>query len=102
MDKLEPVTFNPEREAAAMDELDRRFLVAVPRQIPAEAHWIAGRAGDPNGSRRFSGFARRNAWMLQRLPSEYGPSWAYRLSADGALIADAVVTRTTQGSSNGG
>lgn len=82
--------FDIDREIAALSEQERQYLVCTPLQEPQDAGVISYRAGERAGGHRFSGFARRHAWLFQRLPNSYGTVFTYRLSVDGAAIAQAI------------
>lgn len=77
------------REWAALTLRERRFLLATPRQIPADAGVISYNAGERGGGSAFAGFARRQSWLFQRIANCYGTAFQYRLSRNGLLAADA-------------
>ncbi len=92
-----PSGFDPAREWAGFSPLERKYLLATPAMIPADAGIIAHRAGDSSSGNRFAGFARRQAWLFQRLANCYGSAFTYRLSQDGAALLAAIAMETEGG-----
>lgn len=82
--------FDPAREIASLSQQERRYILCTPLQQPTDAGVISYRAGDLRGGHRFAGFARRQAWLFQRLANCCGTAFSYRLSQDGAVIAQAI------------
>jgi len=81
--------------ASDFTEGQRKWLLATPRQEPAEAGWICRRAGITSAN-AFAGFARHNASLFQRIRKP-GPviQWTYRLSPLGADFANALQSERT-------
>jgi hypothetical protein len=90
-DTLGPSGFDPAREAAALTPQERKYLLCTPLQQPKDAGLIAHGAGESGAGHRFAGFARRQAWLFQRLSNSYGTAFTYRLSEDGVAVMHAAI-----------
>jgi hypothetical protein len=77
-----------------LSSAERKWLIATPKQFPADAASIAAKAG-VSSAHSFASFARRNAEYFQR-HKEAG-SWAYRLSPLGGDLAYFICDTPTSG-----
>lgn len=89
---LHPSGFDPSRIVAGLSRQERLYVLHTPRQFPLDAGIIAHRSGWKYSGCAFARFVKRFPQLFQRIPNCYGTAFDYRLTAEGAAVADAIAT----------